>query len=143
MLACAQRGRGHILQQNRAVLFVCLLKTIRCPCVPKAVKATFCSKTGPFFSCGCSNFCVAAGTAQTRPTEPGSRNGPSSSCMNIFLCFGRLRTEAEDKCSGWDVVGYMSGSTGVTNSLMQKISDFRRTYFLPQQFGRHTLNPKP
>ena len=38
----------------------------------------------------------------------------------------------------------MSGSTDVTNSLMQKMSDFCRTYFLPQQFGRHTLtlNPK-
>ena len=36
----------------------------------------------------------------------------------------------------------MSRSTDVTNSLMQKITDFSRIYFLPQQFGRHTLNPQ-
>ena len=59
VLVCAQRGRGHILRQNRAVLFVWLLQTIRCPCVPKAAQATFCSKTEPFFSCGCSKFCFA------------------------------------------------------------------------------------
>ena len=51
VLVCAQRGRGHILQQSRAVLVVCLLQAIRGPCVPKAVKATFCRKTGPFFPC--------------------------------------------------------------------------------------------
>ena len=55
------------------------------------------------------SFRVAAGKAQTRPTEPGSINGPSSSCMNIFRCFGRLRTDAEDKCFGWDVVGICRG----------------------------------
>ena len=27
---------------------------LECSCVPKGVGATFCSKTGPFFSCGCS-----------------------------------------------------------------------------------------
>ena len=63
------------------------------------------------------------------------------SCMNIFRCFGPLRTQAEKNAPCG--LGYMSESTDVTNSLMQKISDLRRTYFLPQQFGRHTLNPKP
>ena len=53
VLVCAQRGRGHILQQNRAVLFVWLLYSFQGPCVPTTVEATFCSKTGPFFSCGC------------------------------------------------------------------------------------------
>ena len=27
---------------------------LECSCVPKGVGATFCCKTGPFFSCGCS-----------------------------------------------------------------------------------------
>ena len=30
---------------------------LECSCVPKRVGATFCSKTGPFFSCGCSKAC--------------------------------------------------------------------------------------
>ena len=91
VLVCAQRGRGHILQQSRAVCgcskasrvpvcprlpkphsaakqgrsfrvaalnWILSLRiekwTLECSCVPKGVGATFLSKTGPFFSCGCS-----------------------------------------------------------------------------------------
>ena len=102
---CAQGGQGHVLQQNRAVLFVLTpinsaptrfsrertrilgsengpssarvcpkesrphsaakqRRSFRVPpinhpqaCGPKAVKATFCSKTGPFFSCDSNKFC--------------------------------------------------------------------------------------
>ena len=53
-------------------------------CVPKAVEATFCSKTGPFFSCGSNKLCPnpiwwrphLANT--TNPANPSLENGPSS-----------------------------------------------------------------
>ena len=38
VLVCAQRGRGHILQQNRAVLFVWLLKASGVPVCPRRPK---------------------------------------------------------------------------------------------------------
>ena len=42
----------------------------------KAVKATFCSKRGPFFSCGCSNPLSQA--LNSVPRSPDQKNGPSS-----------------------------------------------------------------
>ena len=66
----AQGGQGHVLQQNRAVLFrvtpinsaptrfsrgspdLRIRKwTLERSCVPKGVEAAFCSKTAPFLSC--------------------------------------------------------------------------------------------
>ena len=53
-------------------------------CVPKAVEATFCSKTGPFFSCGSNKLCPNPiwwrphlGNT-TNPANPSLENGPSS-----------------------------------------------------------------
>ena len=47
-------------------------------CVPKAVEATFCSKTGPIFSCGSNKLCprldlVAATSWEGFPPEIGHR----------------------------------------------------------------------
>ena len=58
VLVCAQSDWGRVLQQNSAVPFVCP-HAINHPeaCVPETVKATFCSKTAPFFSCDSNKFC--------------------------------------------------------------------------------------
>ena len=60
---CPRRPKPHsAAKQSRsfrvaALNWVVSLKiekwTLECSCVPKGVGATFCSKTGPFFSCGC------------------------------------------------------------------------------------------
>ena len=48
-------------------------------CVPKAVEATFCSKTGPFFSCGSNKFCpnsiysLAYSEAETDGPKPSPK----------------------------------------------------------------------
>ena len=54
VLVCAQRGWGHILQQNSAVLCLCVpaLNHPGSLCA-QGVGATFCSKTAPFFVCVC------------------------------------------------------------------------------------------
>ena len=84
VLVCAQRGRGHILQRNSAVLcvsahievprFLCSLSPVNCQllsrvkkwileccCLPTGVEATFCSKKAPFFCvCRLQTFCFWA-----------------------------------------------------------------------------------
>ena len=75
VLVCAQRGRGHILQQNRAVLSCACSKPSGVHVCPRRSRPHSAAKQG-------RSFRVAALTAfpssKLRPSEPGSKNGPSS-----------------------------------------------------------------
>ena len=77
VLVCAQRGQSRILQAKQRRSF--RVPPINHPqaCGPKAVKATFCSKTGPFFSCD-SNKILPQLDLVEGARILGSENGPSS-----------------------------------------------------------------
>ena len=51
--SCVPKGAGATFCSKTGLFFSCG------PCVPKAAWATFCSKTEQFFSCGCSKLCFA------------------------------------------------------------------------------------
>ena len=50
---CIKGSGPHSAAKQGRSFRVAALK-VHGPCMPKAAEATFCSKTGPFFSCGCS-----------------------------------------------------------------------------------------
>ena len=53
--SAAKQGRSFRVAALNWILSLRIEKwTLECSCVPKGVGATFLSKTGPFFSCGCS-----------------------------------------------------------------------------------------
>ena len=54
--------------------------TLECSCVPKGVGATFCSKTGPFFSCGCSKPSGVPVWTKAAQATFCSKTGPFFSC---------------------------------------------------------------
>ena len=59
--SAAKQGRSFRVAALNWVLSLRIEKwTLECSCVPKGVGTTFCSKTGPFFSCGCSKLSCAS-----------------------------------------------------------------------------------
>ena len=83
--SAAKQGRSFRVAALNRVLSLRIEKwTLECSCVPKGVGATFCSKTGLIFSCGCSK--PPSQALNSVPRSPDQKMDP-----RVLVCAQRGR----------------------------------------------------